>query len=118
MNIEYISDTGSRHEWRCAHCDSNYVVTFHYLDGAWSVQRVRDDGQREILDRNVASELLDMFPQERALSMTHSDTELATGRNNDAEPLPFEDRKGLGLDATSRAKTETASDPDANTPAA
>lgn len=80
MNIEYISDTGSRHEWQCVHCEVKYVVTYHYFDGNWSVQRIRDDGEREILDRNEAEHLLSEFPRDRALQRTQTDATSAADR--------------------------------------
>lgn len=116
MNVEYISDTGSRHEWRCVHCEQKYVVTYHYLDEAWSVQRVREDGQREIIDRKEADELLKAFPHKEAMGLVQSDTRPSAESAKDVGPLPLQDRGSLG--PSSRKKGETASDPDASAPSA
>lgn len=101
MNIEYINDTGSRHEWRCVHSDEKYLVIFHYLDETWSVQRIREDGEREILDRREAKQLLSLFPRDRALQLTTTDTTdgpLST-------PLP-EQASNLDIDSTAKVSEE------------
>lgn len=123
MNIEYMSDTGSRHEWKCVHCDASYVVTFHYLDGAWSVQRIRDDGEREILDRGEAEQLLGEFPRERALRLTESPSSSATnlppGIDADIDSTADSVQEGgMGLGATKRSKEGGSAANDPTQPAA
>lgn len=72
MDIEYIHDTGSRHEWECVHCELKYLITFHYLDGTWSALRIREDGEREILKSSEAETLLSEFPRAKAMRLIRS----------------------------------------------
>lgn len=124
MDIEYMSDTGSRHEWKCAHCDSDYVVTFHYMDESWSVQRLRKDGEREILDRTEAEDLLGEFPRDRALSLTQADTRQKRSKMPDRGGIDPDSTKTslqegeVGFGTTSRQEEASPSDPDASHPAA
>ena len=113
MNVEYINDTGNRHEWRCVHCEADYVVTFHYLDEAWSVQRIRADGQREIIDRHEADDVLDLFPREKAMSLTER-TRADAGQDL---KIP-NDRESLGADPRTRSEADKNFGADAETPAA
>lgn len=73
MQVTYLYDTGCRHEWKCEHCKRRYVVSYHYLNDAWSVQLLRDDGEREILCEEEAERVLDVFPMESALSSAQAD---------------------------------------------
>lgn len=73
MNIRYMDDTGGRHEWHCEHCDEKYVVSYHYGDNkSWTVQRLRDDGLREVLKAGEAERLLREFPTELAFGVSQT----------------------------------------------
>ena len=68
MDVTYLTDTGSRCEWSCEKGGRRYVVSYHYLNDSWSVQLLRDDGYREILNADEAEGVLDAFPLEEAFN--------------------------------------------------
>lgn len=70
MTIDHVNDTGSRHDWECRHGDRKYLVSYHYDNDCWTVQLLRGDGEREILDPPAAADVLREFPKRRALELT------------------------------------------------
>lgn len=68
MEIEYLRDSGARHDWLCEHCDRRYVVSYHYQNRRWTVQLFREDGEHQILAEEESRSILDAFRNEcRAL---------------------------------------------------
>ncbi len=69
MTIERSISQEARHEWECEHCGEKYVVVYHSgADRSWTVQRLRDDGLREVLKQGEADKLLGEFPKDLAYS--------------------------------------------------
>lgn len=71
MKIESANGLNGRHEWICEHCDEKFVVVLHSgADKSWTVQRLRNDGLREIVTADEAQEIMQAFPKELAFSVT------------------------------------------------
>lgn len=68
MEIEYLRDSGARHDWLCEHCDRRYVVSYHYQNRRWTVQLFRKDGEHQILTEEESRSILDAFRNERLVS--------------------------------------------------
>lgn len=84
MKIKHMRDTGHSHEWRCEHGDCTYVVSYDYGAGSWwTVQRLRQDGLREVLGAGEAKGVLALFPKElrqapKVLDSTGGEWDLAS----------------------------------------
>ena len=118
MQVEYINDTGSRHEWECVCSELRYLVTFHYIDGTWSAQRIRDDGEREVLKSSEAEALLSEFPREKALKLIRSESKsrpLQTKFTDAVEAeldMPNVDEGPLDLGSSERKEEDEKAGPD------